>query len=49
MEKRITIRLTAEEHKEFKLLALRKNTTMNALLKKYVTKEILEEKKREKN
>ncbi len=49
MEKRITIRLTAEEHKEFKLLATKKNTTMNALLKEYIKTEVLEEKKREKN
>ena len=38
---RVSIRLTEEEHKKFKLIALSKNKNMQDLLSSYVKKEIL--------
>lgn len=40
---RISIRLTKEEHKKFKIIAIKKGITMQELLKDYVKKEIKKE------
>ena len=40
---RISIRLTAEEHKKFKMIAVKKNTNMQKLLIDFVKKQIAKE------
>ncbi len=44
-EKRITVRLTEQVHEEFKIIATKRKTTMNELLKNFILKEILEDNK----
>ncbi len=45
---RISIRLTEEEHKRLKILAIEKNTNIQEMIHKIVT-ELLEKEKNEKN
>lgn len=42
---RISIRLTEEEHKKFKMIAVRQNKKMQDLLSAYVRNEILKNEK----
>ena len=46
---RISIRLTEDEHKKFKVVAAQKNKKMQDLLSSYVKKEILRYEKENKN
>lgn len=43
---RISIRLTKEEHKAFKIISIEKGKTMQELLREYVLKEIKKEEKK---
>ncbi|MCF0117827.1 MAG: hypothetical protein HUJ61_07270 [Bacilli bacterium] len=45
---RISIRLTEDEHKKLKILAIRKNTNIQEIIHKYILK-LLEEDQNEKN
>lgn len=42
---RISIRLTKEEHKKFKMIAIKQNKKMQDLLSAYVRKEIFKNEK----
>jgi hypothetical protein len=46
---RISIRLTEEEHKKFKMIAIKQNKKMQDLLSSYVRNEILKNEKEQNN
>ena len=46
---RISIRLTEEEHKNFKIIAIKQNKKMQDLLSAFVRKEILKNEKKQNN
>lgn len=49
MEKRITVRIDQVTHEKFKIIAIKQNTAMSALLKKYIETEVKEKSLNEKN